>query len=122
MRRSLKLSSPGGIGGGVHGWGRPAIAMRGLKTEGRAFARRGRVLTVAAVALVCALSTSLATASAASADLLDTLATPLLATSLALPSNAAATPVLATDKPDYSPGETVHVTGTGFGPDTAYCG
>jgi hypothetical protein len=31
-----------------------------------------------------------------------------------LPAIASGTPTLATDKPDYSPGEVVHITGTGF--------
>jgi hypothetical protein len=44
----------------------------------------------------------------------------LLAASLAVPSIAAATPWLTTDKADYRPEETVHITGGWFDPNTAY--
>lgn len=44
----------------------------------------------------------------------------LALSALGLPWASALTPTLATDKPDYSPGETVHITGTGYDANTAY--
>lgn len=44
----------------------------------------------------------------------------LTLTSVAVGSATAAVPTLATDKPDYRPEETVHITGTGYEPGTAY--
>jgi Large extracellular alpha-helical protein len=44
----------------------------------------------------------------------------LVLSSLAIGPATAAVPTLATDKPDYRPDETVHITGTGYEPGDAY--
>ncbi|MGH8975051.1 MAG: prealbumin-like fold domain-containing protein, partial [Acidimicrobiia bacterium] len=44
----------------------------------------------------------------------------LCLSSLAIAPSMAAVPTLATDKPDYHPEETVHITGTGYEPGATY--